>query len=573
MSETKDGQRTGLGTLLGIVLCTGLGLAAGRYVAVTDVDPARDDHGHDDHDHDDHGHGDDEDHDHDDEVIEFSQSALANMGVRIGALEASTWVRTRPVAARIEADPLAERAVHVPLGGRVLEVPALALGVGATVAPGSVLAVLAREPLPLPVLEHTKEAVHPDHGELHQAMRLLLQAEAEGEIARAELERLGEFTGVDAPLVPRERIVALEYDLRRAGVNALQARRELELHGLSDEQIERLLSHGDEGDVQRHAPVIDAATVRRALVHRGQWSEGAERLLRVLPEPLRSLPLAVGTVAELEVSGLAGEELALWLEEDATAAGRCLHVAALLLAGRSLADVRALHDDGALDARIEIVAPADGGPWQLEDVLLRPGATAGAGAMAVRLVDLSRVRLVASPVGGEAAVIRDAVASGIPCRATPLMPGTGPELEDVTLLQLTQGTGGELAAWAALENAPLGGGDGAATGLRSWSLLPGTLYTLRVPVERLEDVWVLPRAALAEHGAERLVLLPDAHGDVFEDVPVTIAAEDDEGFALVPGQQDERLRPGVKIVTRGAFALGLALHGGDEGGGHHHHDH
>jgi len=586
MSETTETTRSSWGVLLAAVLFTALGLGVGRYAAVLDGsapgggDPH--DHGPDlAHDHDgdgvpDHGPGAHDGHDHDDEedVIEFSPVVLADMGVTLGEIERSSWQRTVRVTARVEADPLAHRAVHAALGGRVLDVPALEIGAGGTVAPGAPLVVLAREPLPLPALEHTRDAVHPEHGELHGALRMLMQADADAEIARDELARLEEFTGEDAPLLPRERIVGLEYDVRRARVRATQARRELELHGLSEEQIARLVDHAsddaDAGHAAVHAAMIDAETVRRALAHRGQWGPAAERLYGALPEPVRSLPLAVGTVGELAASGLAGAELADWFEGDPRAAARVLSIGALLLGGRTVADARALHDAGALDETVEISAPAAGGPWRLAGVTVRPGATVAAGAELVHLVDLSRVRLVAAPVGGEARVVRAAVADGTPCRATPLLPGTGPELDGVRLAQATADAAGAVVAWAPLANEPLAGAptDGAAP--RTWSLLPGTRYVLRVPVERLEGVWVLPRTALAEHGAERMVLLPDAHGDVFEEVPVAIAAEDDEVFVLRPEVQDERLAPGVRVVTDGAFALGLALHGGDESAGHHH---
>lgn len=580
MNDTTEPTRSGWGVLLAAILFTALGLGVGRYAAVLDgggADPGGgDDHGHTHADGNRHVHGPAEPDDQGDEedVIEFSPIVLADMGVVLGEIELSSWERTARVAARIEADPLAHRAVHAALGGRVLSVPALEIGAGGTVQPGAPLVVVAREPLPLPALEHTRDAVHPEHGELHDALRTLLQAEADAEIARDELARLEEFTGEDAPLVPRERIVGLEYDARRARVRATQARRELELHGLSDDQVARLIEHGaedaDDGAEALHAAMIDAATVRRALAHRGQWGPDAERLYGAVPAPVRSLPLAVGTVGELAASGLAGAELADWFEGDPRAAARVLAIGALLLGGRTVADVRALHDAGALDETVEITAPEDGGPWQLADALARPGATVPAGAELVHLVDLSRVRLVAAPVGGEARVVRAAVADGTMCRATPLLPGTGPELDGVRLAQAAADASGAVVAWSTLANEPLAGPptDGAAP--RTWSLLPGTRYVLRVPVERFEDVWVLPRSALAEHGAERMLLLPDAHGDVFEEVPVAIAAEDDEVFLLRPEAQDERLAPGVRVVIDGAFALGLALHGGDASAGHHH---
>jgi multidrug efflux pump subunit AcrA (membrane-fusion protein) len=121
-------------------------------------------------------------------------------------------------------------------------------------------------------------------------------------------------------------------------------------------------------------------------------------------------------------------------------------------------------------------------------------------------------------------------------------------------------------AYVTCENEPLSGRVGAA---RSWRLRTGLRYLVRVPVESLEDRFVLPAEAVTSIGAERIVFLRD--GDGFISRPVHVEHEDDEVAVIA---NDGSLFPGDPVVMRGAFALGLALHAGsaaaDPHAGHDH---
>ncbi|MBK8975908.1 MAG: hypothetical protein IPM29_08265 [Planctomycetes bacterium] len=549
------------GFVMASVVFTGLGLAAGFQAASTSDVGA-------DHAGEPSAPTTDAAHDH---AIEFSPESLRNMGVAIDELRTEPWQRTLRVAAAIEELPLSRVPLTVPIGGRLLE---LRTAPGARVRSGELIATIAREPIPFAALNLALDALHPAHDELHGALRNLLEAQADAAIAREELQRIEEFTTGDQPLVPKQRVIELQYQLRRAEVSFGQAHHELELHGFTEEQIAALAAG-------EHLMAFDADHARRSLGHRGLWDGRTEALDACLPDAVRTLPLSVATIGELSVHGLLTAELTAWLRSDDDAAASFLPIASLLLAGRSLPDVRALHDAGALAGRFELRAPqalsADG--FDLLEVHHQPGATLSTGATLGVLRDLSAVRLVAQPVGTELDAVLRSIASGAPCRATPLLPGTGPDVDAVRIEQATDsGDGRGTRAWATLPNrvlaeVPAGpAADGAAEPrvARTWALRPGTRYELRVPVATFDAAFVLPRGAVAEDGPDRIVLLPDAHGDVFEEVRVVVAAEDDEVVVLRPADQDPRLAPGTRIVTAGAFELSLAMHAGDHEAAHDH---
>jgi hypothetical protein len=90
-----------------------------------------------------------------------------------------------------------------------------------------------------------------------------------------------------------------------------------------------------------------------------------------------------------------------------------------------------------------------------------------------------------------------------------------------------------------------------------------------VPVERLEERFVLPAGAVTDDGPRKVVFLQD--GDTFLAKPVLVEYEDDE---IVVVANDGAIFPGDPVALTGAFALGLALQTGsgavDPHAGHSH---
>jgi multidrug efflux pump subunit AcrA (membrane-fusion protein) len=533
--------------LITAIVCAGLGAGTGLFVAW----PA-DDHAHDQ----EIGEAAD-DHDH----AHFEPETLADLGVVTGPIVVRESARTTSVVATVVALPSTLQPVQAPLGGVV---ETLLVEPGEFVAAGQPVAILLRPSIAPPALELTRHALVPDHGELHTSIRGLREARIEIEIVEAELARIADFTEVDGPVLPLQRRIDLDYRLERARVAQEIAHHELELHGFSEEQVERV-AKGE------HAVLFDAEHVRRTLVHSGLWHDRSAELLEVLPDAVRTRPIAVAAAAELQATGRLDAELAPWLADDPAAGAQFLEIASLLLQGRGLDDLRRLVRLGALRSRIELRAPERAEDWDVVTVHVRVGDQVLAGEPIVTLRDPRRLRLRVDPLGSEVSILQNAVAGSLPCSAMPLVDDTGPVLEPVRLDYVAHDPHtGRVHGWARIDNQTVAEPSQEGGSFRSWALYEGLAYRLQVPVEAGQRLIELPRSAVATEGAMRLVFVPTGDGG-FEEIPIAVAWEDEERVALDPAA-NPRLEPGTDVVLVGAFELGLAMHA-DEGGGDHHHDH
>jgi biotin carboxyl carrier protein len=106
---------------------------------------------------------------------------------------------------------------------------------------------------------------------------------------------------------------------------------------------------------------------------------------------------------------------------------------------------------------------------------------------------------------------------------------------------------------------------------RLWRFRPGQRVRLGVPVERFDDVFVLPAAALVRDGPDMIVFRQN--GDVFERRTVRVLHEDDTHVVLA---NDGSVTAGSHVAHAGAGPLNRALKGRATLGGHGHdhgHDH
>jgi cobalt-zinc-cadmium efflux system membrane fusion protein len=100
----------------------------------------------------------------------------------------------------------------------------------------------------------------------------------------------------------------------------------------------------------------------------------------------------------------------------------------------------------------------------------------------------------------------------------------------------------------------------------AWRFRPGQRVRLHVPVERLDDVIVLPINAVAREGAEAFVFRQN--GDAFDRKPVVVLYEDRRHVVLTK----DSVAPGMYVAMNNAAALNRALKSAaGAGGGHHHH--
>jgi multidrug efflux pump subunit AcrA (membrane-fusion protein) len=102
-----------------------------------------------------------------------------------------------------------------------------------------------------------------------------------------------------------------------------------------------------------------------------------------------------------------------------------------------------------------------------------------------------------------------------------------------------------------------------------WRFRPGQRVRLKIPVEQMDGVFVLPAAALVRDGAEAFVFRQN--GDLFERRPVRVLYEDRSDVVLA---DDGSVGPGQFVARKNAAALNRALKAAAEGGEHeHNHEH
>jgi biotin carboxyl carrier protein len=103
-----------------------------------------------------------------------------------------------------------------------------------------------------------------------------------------------------------------------------------------------------------------------------------------------------------------------------------------------------------------------------------------------------------------------------------------------------------------------------------WRYRPGQRVRLRVKSEKLENVFVLPAAAIAREGPETYVFRRD--GDFFDRKPVHVVYQD-RRHAVVAN--DGSVPPGIFVALAAALQLNRVLKSRAEGAGahedHHHH--
>ena len=518
--------------------------------------------------------GEDATHAGDDVAVDAHESlppeTLANLGVTTAPAEATEFVQYRSVPAVIERTPFNEQPVHAPAGGRVAEV---LVEPGTVIRAGQTLVTLVRDPIPRPTLSLTKEIIKPAREDIHKTVVEMRKARKEIDIVDTELERIKEFTGKvgddDFPIIPRQTAIDLRYKRLRAQRDWEQARLELQEHGYTEKQIDAIAAGGP-------IPNLGQDTWKRALERNGLWSAVAQELFDIVAPKQRSERWTIATIGELTAAGLAQPALVAWLEQVPDDCEHFLEIGALLQRGYSVEDIRLLHEQNALDPIVEVRAPGAGKieDWDCIRIDVKPGARVTAGSRLVTLLDPRELYLRTEPVGGEKAEVLRALADGTPCRARPLVAGSGPDIAEVKLgfvSSVSEGQG--TVVYSKVSNEPLVvAGAGEERSSRSWKLRAGLRYLIQVPMRSWENVYVFPSDAVTSDGPHQVVFVREH--DEFRSVRVEILYRDDSKVVIAI---DEHLHihPGDEVVMTGAFALGLALEGGsaaeaDAHAGHQH---
>jgi len=502
--------------------------------------------------------------DHEAEKPKLSTQTLANLGVTVADAETTTWVRYRSVPAVVATPVTARLPLHAPLGGRVIEVHVQEHQV---VTSGSVAVTLVRDALPRPNLALTDQILKPAIEDYHQTVVEFRKARGSAGIIQSEIERIQKFAEAgganEVAVIPRKNLIDLRYDLIRAEQEVQGAEAELRRHGCTDEGIADIAAGGA-------VPGLGQQVWRQALQQNGLWPPEAETLFQALPEKLRRSPWAVAAVGEITAASLAVAELSGWFAAQAEAGDHFLEIAGLLQQGNSLASIQLLHSQGALEPVMQIRLPSVAGveDWDVRHVHVKPGQRVEPGQPLAELENLRSLLLKSEPVGGETASILAALREDSEIEAVPLVPETGPAMKGLRVSRVTSDESGHGAvAYLAVENTALQVRADPRVGgkTRTWNLREGVRYFLRVPLSRLNEVFVIPSAAVADDGPDKVVYVQE--GDSFKPAKVVVLHLDDE-VAVLDAKKSE-IFPGDRLVQRGAFGLGLALKAGSGGADPH----
>jgi multidrug efflux pump subunit AcrA (membrane-fusion protein) len=478
----------------------------------------------------------------------FTAATIASLGIESAPAEQGAFTIERSLAAVIVDRPTTARVITAPLGGVIVGIE---VSEGERVAPGSTLLRVLRDPIPRPSLDVTRPHVFPDHDEIHATfgdLRTAMVSIANAETELLRIERLDSDANV-VPVVPRQRTIDLRYEIEHVRARAEHARHELLRHGFTTEQISAVLEH-------RETRLFDAEHALRCLSHAGLWSESASRALAALPAGIRAQPITVGMVAELDARGIPLDPLAAWLSEDPIAAERFHDVAALLSSGSTLGQVRAIAAQNGLAERIDVPVPPNDGDFQVAELLVRVGEHVEPGKPIARLRDDSVLLLEVRPLGGEIQDLHAAISARTACRATSLLPGAAPQLEELIVAGI-RSDGSGTVAWCEVRNPPLAGSSSTPSTTRA--LQPGMRYAFRIPTSRIDDAFLVPRDALATLAGARVVFLAEGNGH-FHPQPVRVLAEDGDRLAVVGADPaTNELTTDSAIVVRGAYALAMAM--------------
>ncbi|MAG56512.1 MAG: hypothetical protein CMJ83_09490 [Planctomycetes bacterium] len=508
-----------------------------------------------------------------DDEKDLSSATLANLGVTVAKVQPTTFTRTRDIPAAIQGRAVNQQPVHAPIGGRIRDV---FVEQGMVVKAGQTLMTIIRDPIPRPALTLTENVLKPGQEPLHATVVDMRKAKEEITITQMEIDRIAKFTGSgeeQGVVIPKQKEIDLRNTLLRAKTSFSAARRELLTHGFTEEHIDKMAT----GDA---IPNLTGSNWKRALENNGLWPARAEALLKALTKKLQGLPWVIATVGELAATGLIDDDLVAWLAKEPHGCDHFIEIGSLLQRGYSVTDIRALHDLGALDPIVEVKAPGAGSvpDWDLTHVDVKAGAHVDRGTQLVMLRDSRVVYLRIEPIGGEKGDVLRVLAEKTSCPAQPLVTGAGPDLEDVAFVFAASEEAGagarpgaDTVAYATVSNTPLAVQEAPnGRAYRSWRLRPGMKYVVQIPIRRIERVLVLPRTAVTSDGPIRIVFIPDGKG--FKPVEVEIAYEN-EDVVVVATNERTQVFPGDSIVQTGAYALGLALKGGEKQTAGHGHAH
>ncbi len=220
--------------------------------------------------------------------------------------------------------------------------------------------------------------------------------------------------------------------------------------------------------------------------------------------------------------------------------------------------------------------PADGADYEVQELKVQPGEQVQAGQVLATLADHRLLYIQGRAFKSEAALLARAAEKAWPVEAefaeddVAAWPGPKQTLTIRHLANSMDASSRTFAFYVPLANQSRAYEREGKTFL-VWRFRPGQRVRLHVRTEPLENVIVLPAAAVVREGPEAYVFR--ANGDAFDRKPVTVLHEGRREVVLAG---DGGVAPGLHYAMNAAAALNRVLaaqkagEGGDSHAGHSH---
>ena len=529
-------------------------------------DECEDDHSsHDDHAGHDHGveasSNDHSDHGASKESSKISEQALTNMGVKFAEIDSSDYTIFSPVPAYIDNHPLNELPLYAPLSGRLKN---FQLEPGQMITSGTILAEIIRDPIPRPQLKLVEDILRPASEEYHSSIAALRSSVRNLKVLNSELTRLEKFKedSDGLSIVPQKDLISLRYEISKATQDLENNRSKLRLHGLSPSEIKNV----EAGKELVKSPKLWLNALKQNYI----WTKNSTSLFTLMTKEQQKNRWVIATIGELSAEELIDKNLVEFFTQNKSAIKSFLEISSLLQQGHSLTDIDNLHQLGALESIIKIKAPINKNSWDLKKINIKPGQVVARGDTLFTLTDPSKMMMTAKPSGSEFKLINKAVQNQYSIEATPLIKGSSVDLSNLKISKIIGQEQGSALVLLPSPNTVLSEHSVDGTKYRNWNLRKGMKYKLKVPVQVLEDVIVLPAKAVIDHGSDKVVFVRE--NDEFIRRKVIIIYQNNDVAVIGEGSE---LLPEESMVIAGAFALELALIAGtpqavDPHAGHNH---
>ena len=489
----------------------------------------------------------------------LSTQALENMGVVVQAAKMSDYTITSPVTASVIEDPLNEQVIYAPFAGRIQSIN---LKTGQEVKSGDLLITIIRAPIKRPELSLVQGILTPASEEYHNSISTLHSTVKSIELLNAEFNRLQQFKNDSngLSLVPQKEIIDLQYSIANAQQELNNNRSKLKFHGLTDKEVKQI----EQGKNLMRTPNLWLNALRQNNI----WNNQSSKLLAALAPDIQKNRWVIASIGELSAEELITPELIKYFTNTPDSSRHFLDMTSMLQSGRTLTDIANLNQLGAFERIIEVKTPYTNADLEMVHVTI--GQTVESGEKLLTLTKPDQMLLEARAYGSEIAILNDAIRNQFKIAASPLIQGSAIELQGLQISKISNQSHLQSSVLIPVQNSLLNETHINGTKFRNWNLRPGLRYNLHIPTQELTQVIVLPAESIVDHGPDKVVFIRKRNEFLRRKVVIAYQNSD----TVVLGKNSE-LQMGDPVVTRGAFALQLALIAGtpqavDPHAGHNH---